>query len=237
MKQALALFWESIKDFWDELFTMVQVNLLWVGLSLLPIVLSLSATWLMPPEVLWVGIIISLILAPAATAGLNLFANEMAHERRASPSVFWQGFREYFWQALGIGIISLLLLALIVSNYLFYGRFEPIWANWVRGAWIVVALFWTAIQLYLYPLFMEQVPKNILLPFRNSVFMVLASPIVAGTALVLTLLTLGLSLGLAFPLLIGAFSFIALYTNKLTLAKLRDFKRLHESTSDESEGE
>ncbi|MGQ9584394.1 MAG: hypothetical protein ACUVXG_03220 [Anaerolineae bacterium] len=235
MKQALALYWESIKALWEDLFTLILANLLWFGIGFLPLILALSATWLLPPAVAWVGVGLTLLTLPVATAGLNLLANEIAHERRVALSLFWWGVREYFWRALGVGVIDLLLAAVIVANYVFYGQFAATWAPWVQGAWMALGVFWMALQVYLYPFLMEQIPRNVLLPFRNSALMVLATPFVTGVALVLALLTLGLSLTLAFPFLAGGVSLISLYANKLALAKLEDFKRLREENQSEFE--
>jgi uncharacterized membrane protein YesL len=228
MRQALVLFWESLKAFWEELFTLVLANLLWFAAAFGPLALALSLTWVAPPEVVWVGIVASLVTAPPATAGLNLLANEVAHGRSAPLSLFWQGFREYFGPALGVGLLNLFLLTVIVSNYLFYGRFSGRWVPWVQGAWAAVGLLWTALQLYLYPFLMEQTSRSALLPFRNALFLTLATPLLTGTALVLAALTLALSVGLALPFLAGGVSLLALYANKVTLAKLVDFKKVRD---------
>ncbi|MBC7223161.1 MAG: DUF624 domain-containing protein [Anaerolineae bacterium] len=235
MKQAFALFWESLKAFWEELFTLALANLCWFAVALGPLALALSLTWFLPPSVVWAGIAASLVTAPPATAGLNLLANEMAHQRGASLSLFWRGFREYFWPALGMGMLNVVLLVVIASNYFFYGNFQGRWVLWVQGAWAAVGLFWAAIQVYLYPFLMEQIPRNVLLPFRNSIFLTLATPLVTFTALVLTTITLALSVVLALPLLAGGISLATLYANKVTVTKLRDFRKLHEPTEDATE--
>lgn len=227
MKQALALFWESLKAFWEELFTLALANLLWFAVALGPLAVALSLTWVLPAEVVWVGLAASLVTAPLATAGLNLLANEMAHRHSAPLSLFWRGFREYLWPALGVGLFNLFLLVVLASNYLFYGRFSGRWVPWVQGAWAAVGLLWTAVQLYLYPFLMEQTSRSILLPFRNALYLTLAAPLVTLTALVLALLTLALSTALVLPFLAGGVSLIALYANKVTLAKLVDFQKVH----------
>ncbi|MGQ9456686.1 MAG: hypothetical protein ACUVXH_01705 [Anaerolineae bacterium] len=226
MKQAFVLFWESLKAFWEELFTLVLANLLWFAVAAGPLALALSLTWVVPPEAVWVGVVASLVTAPPATAGLNLLANEMAHGRRAPLSFFWRGFREYFGPALGMGLLDLFLLAVIASNYVFYGRFSERWVPWVQGAWAAVGFLWMATQLYLYPFLMEQTSRSALLPFRNALFLTLAAPLVTGTALLVAAFTLALSTALALPFLAGGVSLIALYANKVTLAKLVDFKKV-----------
>lgn len=234
MKQAFALFWESLKAFWEDLFTLALANLCWFGVALGPLALALSLTWFLPPSVVWAGIAASLITMPPATAGLNLLANEMAHQRGASLSLFWRGFREYFWPALGVGMLNVALLVVITSNYLFYGNFSGRWVPWVQGAWAAAGLFWAAIQVYLYPFLMEQIPRNVLLPFRNATFLTLATPLVTFTALILTAATVVLSASLALPLLAGGISLATLYANKVTVAKLTDFKKLHKPPEEDA---
>ncbi|MGC8837743.1 MAG: hypothetical protein ACP5UM_04930 [Anaerolineae bacterium] len=226
MKQAFALFWESLKVFWEELFTLVPANLLWFAVALGPLILALGLTWAFPPQVVWLGAVVSLVTAPPATAGLHLLANEMAHGRSVSLSLFWRGFREFFGPALGVGLFNFFLLVVVASNYLFYGGFSGRWVPWVQGAWVAAGLLWMAMQLYLYPLLMEQTSRSLLLPFRNALFLALATPLVTGTALVLTALTLALSAALALPLLAGGVSLVTLYANKVVLAKLVDFKKV-----------
>ncbi len=234
MKQALVLFWESLKIFWEELFTLALANLLWFAVALGPLTLALSLTWAFPPEVVWWGVVASLVTAPPATAGLNLLANELVHGRSAPLSLFWRGFREYFGPALGVGLLDLFLLTVIVSNYVFYGRFSGRWVPWVQGAWAAVGLLWAAVQLYLYPFLMEQTSRSALLPFRNALFLTLATPLVTVTGLLIATFTLALSTALAFPFLVGGVSLTALYANKVTLAKLVDFKKAQGASGGEN---
>jgi uncharacterized membrane protein YesL len=213
MKQALSLFWTAVKFTYEELFILVAANLLWFFLS------------------------IPIVTMPAATAGLNLLANELAHERRVQLSLFWTGFKQYFWPALGVGAINLFLFLVLVSNFLFYAQIEARWTPWVLGLWVAVAVLWGALQLVLFPLFMEQVPNNVFLPYRNALFLVLATPVVSGTGLVLMLLTWGLSFVLVVPLVLVGGSLIAVYGNLLTVTKLQDLKALHaDQPEDADEG-
>ena len=78
MKEALRVYWWSIRNAYEELFTIAAINLAWWGIgSALPT----GASYL---ELPWLVVVLLLILVPPPTAGVYYCANRMAHDKPVS---------------------------------------------------------------------------------------------------------------------------------------------------------
>src|SRR5262245_9234994 len=87
--------WLSLKDVFDELFTLIAVNLLWVVLStplVLVAVFLFSAGSTVPAII--VALLAVLPLGPS-NAGLYTIAQRVSEGRVIGWRLFFEGFREY----------------------------------------------------------------------------------------------------------------------------------------------
>jgi uncharacterized membrane protein YesL len=143
-------------------------------------------------NLVWFIISLPIITLIPATGGLFYATHKLAHGHSADWHTLLEGFRLYFWQSWVIGLVNVILIAIFATNFLFYSFADSGLAVWIRGMVIVLALFWLAVQIYLFPLLMEQEHPHLRLALRNSLVIILKRP----------LFTLGMTLGIAF-LLIG----------------------------------
>jgi uncharacterized membrane protein YesL len=143
-------------------------------------------------NLVWFIISLPVVTAIPATGGLFYATNKLAHGHSADWRTLIEGFRLYFWQSWVIGLISVVLVVVFATNFLFYSFADAGLAVWIRGMVIVLALLWLAIQIYLFPLLMEQEHPHLRLALRNSLVIILKRP----------LFTLGVTLGIAF-LIVG----------------------------------
>ncbi|MBN2550884.1 MAG: DUF624 domain-containing protein [Anaerolineales bacterium] len=154
-----------LEDAWNGLAEIVIANLLWLLLSL------------------------PLVTAAPAAAALYHVTNRLAHGQEAGWRVFFQGFKQHFWLSWRWLLLNLLAVAVLLANYLFYARFRESWAALAQGAFVGLAVLWAAIQVYVFPLLLEQSDRRLRTALRNSLVMYLRRPLLAlGVACTIGLL-------------------------------------------------
>ncbi len=142
----------SIRDFYEEMFLFVPLNLVW-----------------------WLAAILVIPLAPVS-AGLYYISHRIAHEQRVGADFFKEAVRDFLWPSLRLGVLDVVILITILVNLMFYSRFT----NWIRLItilWIYGLILWAAAQLYLFPLLFEQQEPKVLTVVRNAAVLVLAQPL------------------------------------------------------------
>lgn len=128
-------------------------------------------------NLLWFVVSLPLVTAIPATGGLFYATNKLAHGRNADWRTFFEGFRLHFWRSWVVGLANLLLALVFAVNFIFYSWNDSNWVYFARAVVIVVALFWLAIQIYLFPLLMEQEKPHLRLALRNSGVILLKRPL------------------------------------------------------------
>jgi uncharacterized membrane protein YesL len=116
------------------------------------------------------------VTAPPAAAGLYYASNQLAHEKDANWRTFFEGFRLHFWLSWRWMLANLLVAALIFSNYLFYGRLQAQWSSAAQGIFLGTLFLWVLVQIYTFPLLLEQSERRVLTALRNSLVLYLKRP-------------------------------------------------------------
>ena len=169
MKNVFRVFWQALKDFWDELFLLVLMN------------------------VVTVLLVIPVVTLPPALAGLWNVANRVAQGKVVCWSDYFAGFRQYFWKAWGLALLNILVLIIVSTNLWFYvpGNtpfdLHPTLSLLMRSAWLAVAFLWLAAQMYPLALLLEQDDQRLRTILRNTAVIFIANP---GFTLVLVVLLL-----------------------------------------------
>jgi len=175
MKTSGAWIREALADAYYDSIPLITINLLWFLLTLL------------------------LVTAPPAAAGLYYATNRLAHRRSANWRTFFEGFRAHFWLGWRWVLTNLLVLAVLLGDAWFYGRMGWGWGEWVQGFLVGLAILWGLLQIYTFPLLLEQQERRMLVAVRNSAVLYLRRPLFSiGLALVVILL-IGLSTWLLPP--------------------------------------
>ena len=110
-------------------------------------------------NLLWFGLCLPLVTAPASTAALLSLTSRIVTGKRASVRDFWDGFRKYFLRSLSLGMICLLLLAMLISNLFLYqhlGRAGRVVVAFLGAVNLWVFLFFFLVEMYSLPLMVEQ---------------------------------------------------------------------------------
>lgn len=139
------LLYRWMLDAYHYFFELVTINLCWLLLS------------------------IPLVTAAPAAAGLYYATNQLAHdEHEVTWRTFFTGFRQHFWLSWRWGALNLLVIAVLLSNIWFYQRFTGAWVPWVETLFISLIFLWWLLQIYTFPLLLEQQNTSLRVALRNS---------------------------------------------------------------------
>lgn len=136
----------------------------------------LAAIPLITVNVLWFICSLPIVTLIPATAALFYATNQLAHGKSADWHTFVEGFRRYFWQSWLWGILNVVVVVGLISNEFFYTKADSEGLVWVRGAILALGIFWLSIQVYAFPLMLEQEHPRLLLALRNSLVILIKKP-------------------------------------------------------------
>ncbi|MGQ9684224.1 MAG: hypothetical protein ACUVX9_16965 [Anaerolineae bacterium] len=226
MGLAFRVLWRALKDFYEEMFTLVGANLVWVLVlsAALGIPYGLDYLGVHPAVTSVAGVLLLLVLLPPATAGMWYLTNQVAHHKTVEFRMMWDGARMYATKSWLHALLNIAVAALVYVNISFYGAIDAQWAVIVRGLFIGLAVLWVLIQIYVMPMLMEQQEPKFFLALRNAAFMTFASPIVTLLVGVLMVAIAALSIGLALPFAVAMMALLGLMSNGAVLALLVEFK-------------
>jgi uncharacterized membrane protein YesL len=145
----------------------LQSQLIDTYLALIPLVIF---------NVLWFVVSIPVVTAFPAAAGLLYVTNKMAHGQRVVWQDFFRGMRRYFWQSWLWGALNLVMAAALFSNNVYYAANPSVVSGVARAVVFALGIVWISVQLYMFPLLMEQERPWIGLALRNSIVIVLKRP-------------------------------------------------------------
>jgi uncharacterized membrane protein YesL len=128
-------------------------------------------------NLLWIALTLPVITAPAAWAGLAHLTHCAHTARQVSLSDFWEGFRANFWRGLVIGLITVVILMINVTNFLAFQPANPLVMTTLRAIWIGTILIWFSIQLYMWVLLDEMANPTLIGALRNAAVMVALNPL------------------------------------------------------------
>jgi uncharacterized membrane protein YesL len=196
MESSGRLVYRWLEESWHNLWELLAFNLLWFICS------------------------IPLITAPPAVGGLYYATNLLAHEKPVGWRTFFKGFRENFWLSWRWGLINLFALLIFASNILFYRQFEGNWSDWLRGGFWGLALLWFFLQVYTYPLLLEQSDRRMVTAMRNSLVLYLKRPGLAILVAAFVLAVAFLSAMFVWPLWIVLVAGFGAYLANLATLKI-----------------
>jgi uncharacterized membrane protein YesL len=231
MKAAFAVYWWALKHTYEELFTIAGVNLVWIGVGVVvpASVASLGAPWF------WVGLALFLILLPPPTGGAFYYTNLLAHEKSAGFRDFWEGTKKYYLKSWFSAWLFLGVAALMVTNIWFYGQFEGGWVFWVQALFLSLLIYWSAIQIYVFPMLLEQKEEKLLMAIRNGAILAVSSPLFTLLVIILSLLTFALSVGVTLPAVFILVCIMTLIANRAVVHLLGDIRAKAPEATEEAE--
>ena len=234
MSKALTTIWRGIVDTYNELFTLIGMNLVWFALTLIVLVVlgfpvTLIANVFAPAAEIgfWMllPLTILLIVGPnPAAAGLHHYANRLVHDERVEFSLFWEGLRRYWKKSTLLCLISVAATFILIGNIGFYLTRDNQILTVIGLIFVYLLYFWVSLQLYIQPLLIEQDDKSIKLIYRNAAVLAAGSPLVTFTLLLFIMIFI--ALGLALPIIATIFlgSLIVMIANRATVTLLEQYR-------------
>ena len=177
---------------------------------------------LMVANILWWLLSLPLITWPPATAGLYHVARRLTHLEESEQTTwrhFFEGLRIYGLRSWQLMAADAAMGAVLVVTFLFYLGQSYLALRLLSIPILYFMTLWGGMQLYLFPLLIEQEDKRVALVFKNAFVLALGNP--SFTFLLGLLLTAVTVIGvtLAGPVLFVLISFLAV-TETLALQKL-----------------
>jgi len=205
VKEAVGVFWQALKDVWEELLPLCVVNLVWLFASF------------------------TVVLFPVTVAGVYYVTNRVARGKTFGTRDFVEGIKIYWWRSLLWFLANILVAAIIYTNLVFYGdQFEGFWVSIVGGLWVAVFVFWLTVQMYFWPFLIVQDEPKMLLAWRNSAYLVLINPFYAFFIASFHLLFLVVSVGTTLPLVFVGMVALALLGNNAVLTLLVKLEKIED---------
>ena len=221
---AFRVLWTAFKDYYEEMFTLVGANLLWVVILAVPAGVAALGGQLLPLATVGVGaLVLGVLLVPPATAGMFYLTNQVTHHKSIEFGMFFEGLKKYVWKSYLLILLNLLAASIVYANFQFYGQFEGQWAVIVRGLFVGLGVMWCLVQIYVFPMLLEQQEPRLLLALRNAAFLAFASPITSLVLAVLMLVVAALSIGLTLPFAVAMIAVLCLMANGAVLTLLVHF--------------
>jgi uncharacterized membrane protein YesL len=243
MRRALAVVWFAIRGVYDELFPLAGMGLLWFLMAVVPpgLAIQLAGYLGLGPGLAIPLILVSLILAPPATAAVYHVTSLIAREKRIEFNYFWQGFKAYLgrsWAIAGVLIVVGAILAIDVM--FFFDRLDntAFLVMFLVSLWAVV--FWVAIQIYLYPLMVSLEDKSLLLIFKNAALLTLAYPLFSLIIVIVFILITVLSVISLILMPTLWMPFVALLNSRALASSLRqveEYRQAQKELDEEREEE
>ena len=143
--------WRSFVGFYSELFLLLGLSLLWwvTGGIAVGLIIVFGFPLLQVGGPFWLAPLLAIPAGPA-TAAMAFVARRVARELHVDRSFYWDGWKAYWRKALALNAISMVILALLLLNLIFYfTRTNVLQALALFWAYLIV--FWLSVQVYLFP--------------------------------------------------------------------------------------
>lgn len=205
IREAMSVFWQTLKDTWEELFQLAIANLIWLFSAL------------------------TIVGFPVTMAGMYYVTNRVAHGKTFHFSDFIEGIKLYWWRSLLWLLANIVFVLLIYVNLQFYASFQATWSVFVNGLWLAILAFWLAMQVYFWPLLIEQEQSKMLLAWRNCAYLILANPFFAFFIVSFSIVLVVVSVALTLPLIFVGMALLGLLANNAVLTLLEKFGIIKEA--------
>jgi len=208
--RAFGVAWRAIIAFYNELFLLMMISLLWwVTGGIFVALAALFGWWLLSANgPWWIAPLIALPCGPA-TAALAVVTRRCAQELRVDRGFYFDGLKTFWRQALALSALGAAGMATLALNLIFYSLQQNPLLQALTFLWAFLSLLWLSAQLYVYPILVSMESASVMAALRLAVAAALANPLfsflVVVQAGVLTLISLMLPilLPLAWPALIS----------------------------------
>lgn len=208
--RAFIVFGRAIVSFYNEMFFLLGISLLWWGTGGIFVGLAGFIGWVLftAGGPWWLAPLVAIPAGPALAA-LAVVVRRCVRDVHVDRSFYFDGLRAYWRQGLALSAIGMVMLALLCLNFLFYFGQQTLLLVSFSALWAYLALLWIGVQLYIYPMLVVLKQPTVLLVLRNAFLMAVANPfystllVILGAALTVLSVVLVILLPIAWPALLA----------------------------------
>lgn len=219
---AFTIVWRSLKDAWEDAFQLALNNVIWLlAVAIGPLAFLGTSQYIPNPVLLGATVVITVLLLPLATVGMFCVTNRSAHGKAVHVSDLFDGVKRFWWRSWIWFLATAAVLFMVIWSLLFYTNLVAGYIKFlVGGFWLGVGLVWGLMQIYFWPLMIEQAKPSILRAWRNAFVLVIREPLFVLVLLACLIAITAISVIFAVAFMIAYMAIISLVANNATLALL-----------------
>jgi uncharacterized membrane protein YesL len=194
----------ALVSFYNDLFFLAGMSLLWWATGGVLAGAALGAGWILLRSggPWWLAPLLAIPAGPASAALANV-ARRSARDLHSDRTVYVEGLRSYWRQALALSAISMTILALLLLNIAFYASRTAALLGALTFFWGYLSVFWIGVQIYLYPVLVGLDAPTVSGALRIAVAMTFSNLIFSMVLLILAVVLTGISVVLAITLFVA----------------------------------
>ena len=233
VKEAFAVLVQTLKDTWEELYSLVIANISWffvvLGVPLLLMSIGHPAAFIG-------SIILFIVLFSISAPGIYTVGMLVARGKTFHFSDMLQGIKLHWWRGLLWAGANGLVFLIIRADIMFFITDNPALPAWLNGPggivitliFLYVMVFWLAMQVYFWPMLLQQQEPKLVMAWRNCALLLLAQPIFAILVILFGIVLLAVSVGLIIPLVFVGAGVQAILGSAAVLNLLVKFGKIEE---------
>jgi hypothetical protein len=186
MIRALRTVGHAIKLWYDEVYFLAFVNMLWFLLQ------------------------IPIVTGPAATATMYVIARKVVDGEDLELRSIISDLRRMFLPAFTWGILNLIVIGVVAVNFMVYqDQYGLLWGV-LRVAWSSILLVWIGANLFYWPFWLAQTDRRLITTFKNCVIFLFKNPVFCVSILVVCTAFVVVGTIMTVPLVVLLISWLAL---------------------------
>ena len=124
---------------------------------------------LLVSNIFFVLMLLPIVTIPPAFGGLNYAASQLVINEPVNRQTFFEGFKKYFqtsyvWFFANVIVVGILLFNIDLSIQ----SHQVLWLQYLRGIYWILLGVWMLLQIYTFPLMIQQEKPRFILALRNS---------------------------------------------------------------------
>ncbi len=186
MIRALSIASRAVKFWWREFILLTFFNIAWFALQ------------------------IPLITGPPATAAMYRIVQRVIDGDLIEIRHGWEALQQMFWPALKWGVVNLVVVGVVISNFWIYHGMSGLGWTILRVAWGTIALGWVVVNLFYWPFWLSQEDRSLRLALRNGFLFLSKQPSLALTLTAISVVLVIVSILTTLPLVSILITWVAL---------------------------
>jgi uncharacterized membrane protein YesL len=180
----------------------------------------------------FLGFSLPVVTLPAALSALF----RVGHVSQTDPSeadlmLFWETFKENFWQATLWGVINALVGTVCLSNLIVYWDVDGTLIDGLRLAWLAATFLWLGTFIYTWSIFYEMEEPSLWGATRNALVMTITNPFFTLTILICLGIIAMVSAVLVASWVVLTFGVISAVANAAVLDRLALYRKTQKTNT------